>query len=71
MIVRDATDNTAENTARPGPAPHPTVLAIHGVLCDHSVWQPLTPGLHALGWNMAALDLPGHGRIALLLRAMV
>lgn len=55
-------DNTAENTARPGPAPHPTVLAIHGVLCDHSVWQPLAPGLHALGWNMAVLDLPGHGR---------
>ena len=55
-------DNTAENTAHPGPAQHPTVLAIHGVLCDHSVWQPLAPGLHALGWNMAALDLPGHGR---------
>ena len=55
-------DNTAENTAHPGPAQHPTVLAIHGVLCDHSVWQPLAPGLHALGWNMAVLDLPGHGR---------
>lgn len=40
----------------------PTILSIHGVLCDHSVWQPLAPGLHAQGWNVAALDLPGHGR---------
>lgn len=39
----------------------PTALLVHGVLCDHSVWQPLLPGLNAAGWNVAAIDLPGHG----------
>lgn len=38
----------------------PTLLCVHGVLCDHSVWQPLAAGIAQMGWNLAAIDLPGH-----------
>lgn len=47
--------------ATPWQAHQPTVLCLHGVLCDHSVWQPIEAGLAQLGWNVAAIDLPGHG----------
>ncbi len=40
----------------------PTLVLIHGVLCDHSVWQPITATLTRQGLGCAALDLPGHGR---------
>ena len=43
---------------------HPTVVLIHGVLHDHSVWDavlwPLAQGMTA-GVNVLAIDLPGHG----------
>ncbi len=42
----------------------PTVIFIHGVLNDHSVWILQTRSLAHHGWNVLAPDLPGHGRSA-------
>jgi pimeloyl-ACP methyl ester carboxylesterase len=45
------------------PAPdRPTVVFIHGVLNDHSVWILQTRYFAHHGWNVLAVDLPGHGR---------
>ena len=38
----------------------PTVVFIHGVLNDHSVWILQTRYLAHHGWNVLAIDLPGH-----------
>ena len=43
-------------------AAKPTVVFIHGVLNDHSVWILQTRYLAHHGWNVLAIDLPGHGR---------
>lgn len=40
----------------------PTVLMIHGVLNDHSVWILQSRYLAHHGWNVLAIDLPGHGK---------
>ena len=40
----------------------PTVVFIHGVLNDHSVWILQTRYLAHHGTNVLAIDLPGHGR---------
>ncbi len=40
----------------------PTVVMIHGVLNDHSVWILQSRYLAHHGWNVLALDLPGHCR---------
>ena len=42
----------------------PTVVFIHGVLNDHSVWILQTRYMANHGWNVLALDLPGHCRSA-------
>src|SRR3954447_14737585 len=38
----------------------PTVVFVHGVLNDHSVWILQSRYLANHGWNVLALDLPGH-----------
>jgi pimeloyl-ACP methyl ester carboxylesterase len=38
----------------------PTVVFIHGVLNDHSVWILQSRYLANHGWNVLAVDLPGH-----------
>lgn len=38
----------------------PTVVLIHGVLHDHSVWVLQSRYLAHHGWNVWAIDLPGH-----------
>ena len=43
-------------------AAKPTALLIHGVLNDHSVWALQSRYLAHHGWNVFALDLPGHCR---------
>lgn len=43
-------------------ADRPTVVFIHGVLNDHSVWILQSRYLANHGWNVLALDLPGHCR---------
>ena len=40
----------------------PTVVFIHGVLNDHSVWVLQSRYLAHHGWNVLAIDLPGHAR---------
>lgn len=40
----------------------PTLVFIHGVLHDHSVWALQSRYLANHGWNVLAVDLPGHGR---------
>lgn len=40
----------------------PTAVFLHGVLHDHSVWSLQTRHLAHHGWNVLAIDLPGHGR---------
>ena len=42
----------------------PTAIFIHGVLNDHSVWILQTRYLANHGWNVLAVDLPGHCRSA-------
>ncbi len=43
-------------------AAKPTAVFIHGVLNDHSVWILQTRYLAHHGWNVLAVDLPGHCR---------
>ncbi len=45
-------------------AAKPTVVFIHGVLHDHSVWILQSRYLANHGWNVLAVDLPGHCRSA-------
>ena len=45
-------------------AAKPTAIFIHGVLNDHSVWILQTRYLAHHGWNVLAVDLPGHCRSA-------
>ena len=40
----------------------PTAVFIHGVLNDHSAWILQSRYLAHHGWNVLAIDLPGHGR---------
>ncbi|NCN98503.1 MAG: alpha/beta hydrolase, partial [Rhodoferax sp.] len=47
---------------KPFDATKPTVVFIHGVLNDHSVWILQTRYLAHHGFNVLALDLPGHCR---------
>jgi pimeloyl-ACP methyl ester carboxylesterase len=49
---------------KPFNAAQPTVVFIHGVLNDHSVWILQTRFLAHHGWNVLAVDLPGHGKSA-------
>ena len=41
-------------------AAQPTVVFVHGVLNDHSVWILQSRYLANHGWNVLAVDLPGH-----------
>ena len=41
-------------------AAKPTVVFIHGVLNDHSVWILQSRYMANHGWNVLAIDLPGH-----------
>ena len=45
-------------------AARPTVVFIHGVLNDHSVWILQSRWFANHGWNVLAVDLPGHCRSA-------
>jgi pimeloyl-ACP methyl ester carboxylesterase len=40
----------------------PTVVFLHGVVNDHSVWILQSRYLAHHGWNVLAVDLPGHCR---------
>jgi len=49
---------------KPFDATKPSVIFIHGVLNDHSVWILQSRYLAHHGFNVLALDLPGHCRSA-------
>jgi pimeloyl-ACP methyl ester carboxylesterase len=49
---------------KPFDAAKPTVVFIHGVLNDHSVWILQTRYFAHHGWNVLAPDLPGHCKSA-------
>ncbi|MHB1199476.1 MAG: alpha/beta fold hydrolase [Polaromonas sp.] len=49
---------------KPFDAAQPTVVFLHGVLHDHSVWILQSRYLAHHGWNVLAVDLPGHCRSA-------
>ncbi|RZJ15817.1 MAG: alpha/beta hydrolase [Haliea sp.] len=49
---------------KPFDAARPTVVFLHGVLNDHSVWILQSRYLAHHGWNVLAVDLPGHCRSA-------
>jgi pimeloyl-ACP methyl ester carboxylesterase len=49
---------------KPIDAAKPTVVFIHGALNDHSVWILQSRYLANHGFNVLALDLPGHGKSA-------
>jgi len=40
----------------------PTAVFVHGVLNDHSIWILQSRWLAHHGWNVLAIDQPGHGR---------
>ena len=40
----------------------PTVVMIHGAGMDRTIWQQQSRYLAHHGWNVLAIDLPGHGR---------
>lgn len=50
---------TGNRPLEPG---RPTVVFVHGVLNDHSVWVLQTRYFAHHGWNVLAPDLPGHCR---------
>ncbi len=47
---------------KPFDAAKPTLVFIHGVLNDHSVWILQTRYFAHHGFNVLAIDLPGHGK---------
>jgi pimeloyl-ACP methyl ester carboxylesterase len=49
---------------RPFDREKPTVVFLHGVLNDHSVWILQTRWFAHHGWNVLAPDLPGHCKSA-------
>jgi len=53
-----ATGGRAHETGRP------LALFIHGAGLDHTVWALQSRWLAFHGWNVLAVDLPGHGRTA-------
>jgi pimeloyl-ACP methyl ester carboxylesterase len=52
----------AYTAGKPFDATKPTLVFIHGVLNDHSVWILQTRYFAHHGYNVLAVDLPGHGR---------
>lgn len=47
---------------RPYDAAKPALMFIHGAANDHSVWHLQSRYFAHHGWNVLAVDLPGHGR---------
>lgn len=54
----------ADDAGQAFDAARPTLLMLHGVGNDHSVWRDVAAAVAARGWNTLAVDLPGHGRSA-------
>ena len=60
----DDFDTYAYTGTRPLVSAQPTVLFVHGAAHDHSVWALQSRYFAHHGFNVLAVDLPGHGRSA-------
>ena len=61
-LVVAGNDVYAYTGARPLDGALPTVVFVHGAGNDHSVWALQSRYFAHHGWNVLAVDLPGHGR---------
>lgn len=63
MLVRvDGNDAFYYHANRPLVATQPNLVFVHGASHNHSVWALQSRYFAYHGWNVFALDLPGHGR---------
>lgn len=60
----DGAEVYAYTGTRPLVAAQPTLLFVHGAANDHSVWALQSRYFAHHGYNVLAVDLPGHGRSA-------
>ena len=58
----NGTECYAYTGSRPLDAAQPTVVFVHGAANDHSVWALQSRYFAHHGFNVLAVDLPGHGR---------
>jgi pimeloyl-ACP methyl ester carboxylesterase len=63
-LIVNGQSTYAYTGGKPLDAAKPTVVFIHGVLNDHSVWILQSRWFANHGWNVLAIDLPGHCRSA-------
>lgn len=63
-LVVDGHPTYCYTGGKPFDAAKPTLVFIHGVLNDHSVWILQSRWFANHGWNVLAVDLPGHCRSA-------
>lgn len=61
-LAVDGHDVYAYTGARAFEAALPTVVFVHGAALDHSVWALQSRYFAHHGYNVVAVDLPGHGR---------
>ena len=61
-ITVDGGEVYAYTGARALLAAQPTLVFVHGAANDHSVWALQSRYFAHHGYNVLALDLPGHGR---------
>jgi pimeloyl-ACP methyl ester carboxylesterase len=62
IITVNSTPIFAYTGGKPFDATKPTLVFIHGVLNDHSVWILQSRYFAHHGFNVLAIDLPGHGK---------
>lgn len=62
LIQVDARNVFYYHANRPFVAAQPNIVFVHGASHDHSVWALQSRYFAYHGWNVLALDLPGHGR---------
>ena len=63
-LTVDGVDVYAYTGARALAPAQRTLLFVHGAANDHSVWALQSRYFAHHGWNVLAVDLPGHGRSA-------
>ena len=62
FVEVDGVQAFASEGGQPFLAAKPTVVFIHGVGMDHTVWGQQTRYMAHHGFNVLAVDLPGHGK---------
>jgi len=62
QLTIDGTTVFAATGGRTHEAGRPLAVFIHGAGLDHTVWALQSRWLAFHGWNVLAVDLPGHGR---------